>query len=73
MWLSNHRSGWSRSIVTYAPKILITMTSENGKISVIEVWPNRISIYARFGNYGKKLTNQDYSEIISILGIVLSH
>ena len=66
-WLASHRSGWSRSIVAYSPKILVQATHANGDVSGIDVWPSQVSAYGTFGQYERTLTESEYSAIISLL------
>lgn len=68
-WLASHRSGWSRSIVSYVPKVLIQMRHVDGTVSSLSVFSRKAIADGSFGSYERELTESEGLEIIGLLGL----
>jgi hypothetical protein len=66
-WLSKHRSGWSRSVVTYVPRTLISIRHGDGETSTLDLWPTALHVYGTFGQYQRSLSEVEAHELHGIL------
>lgn len=55
-WFSQHSSGWSSSVVSYVPTLLIRAKHTDGDTSVINIMSNMVVVYNRSGQYQQQLT-----------------
>jgi predicted small lipoprotein YifL len=68
-WIGEHKSGWSKSYVTYFPGThIIQITNAEGKASYINIWTSTTVV----ANYGESQFVQsfDTAEVQRLLSIV---
>jgi hypothetical protein len=68
VWLFEHRSGWSRNLVTYSPRILIAINQKDGESSSIDLWSNTINYYGSAGQFQRKLSESEALVVFGIIG-----
>lgn len=66
-WLSTHRSGWSRTLVTHAPRVLLSARHADGETSGLNIWPSQVVASGRFGQYLRNLTPSEYAAIMTLV------
>ena len=66
-WLSSHRWGWSQSVVSHAPTLLVQLKHANGDSSTVNIRPAKLIVYGSFGQYEKSLTEAEYVNIIRLI------
>jgi hypothetical protein len=66
-WLSAHRSGWSRSFVTYVPKHYISGNLVGGKYASFNIWTSQIVAVIDSEQYMRSLSPAESASIMSIL------
>jgi hypothetical protein len=67
-WFSLHGSGWSSSVVSYAPTLFVRAKHTDGGLSVINIMSNMVVVYNRSGQYQQKFTPSELAEIRHIVG-----
>jgi hypothetical protein len=68
-WFSQHDSGWSSSVVSYVPTLIVRAKHNDGDVSVINVLSRMVVIYNRSGQYEKQISQTDLATLRSILGV----
>jgi hypothetical protein len=66
-WLSAHRSGWSRSFVTYVPKHYISGNLVGGKYASLNIWTSQIVVVIDSEQYVRSLSPAESASIMAIL------
>lgn len=66
-WFSQHGSGWSSSVVSYVPTLLVRATHTDGDTSVINIMSNMVVVYNRSGQYQQQFTPSELAEIRRIV------
>lgn len=66
-WFSQHGSGWSSSVVSYVPTLLIRAKHTDGDTSVINIMSNMVVVYNRSGQYQQQFTPSELAEMRRIV------
>jgi len=66
-WFSLHGSGWSSSVVSYVPTLLVRAKHTYGDTSVINIMSNMVVVYNRSGQYQQQFTPTELAEIRRIV------
>ena len=66
-WFSQHDAGWSSSVISYAPYLLIRAKHKNEDTSSINIMPNIIVIYNKHGQFSLNLKPGELTELKGIL------
>lgn len=66
-WFSQHSSGWSSSVASYAPSLLVRAKHADGNVSVINIMSNMVVVYNRSGQYQQQFTQNELAVIRRIL------
>ena len=68
-WFSQHDSGWSSSVVSYVPTLLIRAKHTDGDTSVINIMSGMVVVYNRSGQYQQQFSQSELSAIHSIVEV----
>jgi hypothetical protein len=66
-WFSQHSSGWSSSVASYVPTLLVHAKHTDGDTSVINIMSNMVVVYNRSGQYQQQFTPSALAEIRRIV------
>jgi hypothetical protein len=66
-WLSEHRSEWSRTAVTHAPRTLVWIRHKDGEASSLNLWPSLLIASGPLGQYQRALTEDEARTLTRIL------
>lgn len=66
-WFTQHDSGWSSSVVSYVPNLLIRAKHTDGDASVINIMSDRVVVYNRSGQYQQQFTPGELAEMRRIV------
>jgi len=66
-WLSDHRSEWSRTALTHAPRTLIWIQHQDGEASSLNLLPGLLIASGPFGQYQRALTEYEARALARIL------
>ena len=50
-WFAQHSSGWSSSVVSYVPTLVVRAKHSNGEASVVNVLGNSVVVYNNAGQF----------------------
>lgn len=68
-WFKQHRSGWSPSYVSYAPRLQVRMKHANGKESYMNVLPpGLVVVVSTEGQFTQTFETQVVEQLVSIIG-----
>lgn len=67
-WFSQHSSGWSSSVVSYAPALVVRVKHFNGEVSVVNILGNSVIVYNNSGQFTQQFAESDLSALRGILG-----
>lgn len=67
-WFSRHASGWSSSVASYAPT-LVVRAKHSDDTSVVNIMPGRVVVYSRHGQYEQKFSQDELGALREILGV----
>jgi hypothetical protein len=68
-WLGEHRSEWSRTVVTHVPGTLVSIQHIEGSESTLNLWPRSLMAYGQFGQLQRSLTEEEGRRLAEILGL----
>lgn len=68
VWFSQHSSGWSSSVVSYVPALVVRIKHSNGEISVVNILGNSVVVYNNSGQFAQQFSESDLSALRGILG-----
>jgi hypothetical protein len=66
-WFTQHTSGWSSSVVSYVPALVVRAKHANGEVSVINVLSKSVVIYNSTVQYEQQFKETDLTALRSIL------
>lgn len=66
-WFSQHNTGWSSSVASYVPMLLIRAKHTDGDTSVINIMSNMVVVYNRTGQYQQQFTPSELAQMRRIL------
>ena len=66
-WFAQHDSGWSSSVVTYAPTLLVLAKHTDGDTSVINIRSGMVVVYNRGDQFQQQFTQNELAAIHRIV------
>jgi hypothetical protein len=66
-WFSQHSSGWSSSVVSYVPALVVRVKHSNGDISAVNIFGNYVVVYNSSGQFTQQFAESDLSGLRRIL------
>lgn len=66
-WFTQHGSGWSSSVASYVPNLLIRARHTNGDTSVINIMSGLVVIYNLSGQYEQRFPQSEMAAIQRVL------
>lgn len=66
-WFYQHNSGWSSSVVSYAPKLVVRAKHTDGDTSVINIMSGMVVVYNRSGQYQQQFSQNELTAIQRIM------
>lgn len=67
-WFAQHLSGWSSSVVSYAPTLLVRAKHSTGEVSVVNILGNSVVVYNNSGQFTQTFPEADLASLRSTLG-----
>lgn len=67
-WFAKHPSGWSSSVASYVPTLVVRAKHSNGEVSVVNILGNLVVVYNSTGQFTQQFPEQDLATLRSILG-----
>jgi hypothetical protein len=68
-WFSQHDSGWSSSVASYVPILVVRANHSDGDVSVINVLSDSVVVNNRSGQYTRQFSQSDLVIMRSILSV----
>ncbi|MFN4329056.1 MAG: hypothetical protein ACK4FF_09280 [Limnobacter sp.] len=68
-WFKEHQSGWSRSYVTYVPKIDVRVVHGGGKQSSINIWSQKVIVVTGEDQLVQDFELSDIQSLLSAVGL----
>lgn len=68
-WFSQHDSGWSSSVVSYVPMLVVRAKHADGDTSVINIMSYTVVVYNRSGQYQQQFSQNELAAIQHILEV----
>ncbi|MEX8503719.1 MAG: hypothetical protein AB3X41_11845 [Leptothrix ochracea] len=67
-WFKQHQSGWSASYVSYAPAILVHVSSAHEINSVVNILPvSKVVVFNNSGQYEQKFDGSEFQKLLDIV------
>lgn len=67
-WFAQRSSGWSSSVVSYVPALVVRAKHSNGEVSVVNVLGATVIVYNSSGQFTQQFAEPDLAALNNILG-----